>query len=347
MRDDDEAVRCRRVCVEYGSARALSDIDLSVTPGEVVALLGASGSGKSTLLGAIAGLVSICAGEIWLDGRPVADREHSLPAERRAVGVVFQNFALWPHLSVIDTVAYPLRRAGQTRRSSAAQASDLLTRLGIDHLATRRPAELSGGEQQRVGLARALARNARLYLLDEPTAHLDTHLRSAFLDAVRERQRASGAAVVYATHDAGEALALADRVGLIVDGRLVQVASPQICYAQPVSEAAARLTGACFLLDSVPVGPGQSGLGSLMVRPEWIDEGGPLTGTVDVVAFRGPSTDYHLTTLAGAIVLSQPGPPRHRVGDRVQWSVRQAWPIGPADADLPESDQPSATIAPA
>jgi ABC-type Fe3+/spermidine/putrescine transport system ATPase subunit len=369
-----DAVECRGVGVDYGPVRALAGVDLTVGRGEAIALLGASGSGKSTLINAIAGLVPISSGEIRLDGQVVADPHHSVAADRRRVGVVFQNFALWPHLSVLETVAYPLRRAGRSARSAAIEATGLLERLAIVHLCDRRPAELSGGEQQRVGLARALARNADLYLLDEPTAHLDTHLRRAFLDSVRERQRDTGAAFVYATHDAGEALALADRVGLIVDGQLVALTTPELSYCQPPSEAAARLTGPCFLLNTTVFGGGDGhlvldfgagavtvvggppqdggpGRRSVMVRPDWVGDGGPFRGIVAVVAFRGPITDYHLATPVGPILLSRPGGPVHAVGDTVHWSLKRVW-IMPGSADpAPEFDgvldQSSAAIAPA
>jgi iron(III) transport system ATP-binding protein len=215
------ALECIDLTVSYAGAPALEGVDLAVPGGEVVALLGGSGSGKSTLLHAVAGLVQPAAGEIRLAGRRVATALQAEPPERRGVGLVFQEFALWPHLAVLETVAYPLRRDGHSRREAHAAARRLLDQLEIGRLAARRPAELSGGEQQRVGLARALARDPRLFLLDEPTAHLDTQLRAAFQDCVRERQRATGAAAIYATHDAGEALALADRVGVLVGGRLV------------------------------------------------------------------------------------------------------------------------------
>jgi ABC-type Fe3+/spermidine/putrescine transport system ATPase subunit len=364
-----DALRCDGVCVEYPGVSALADVSLTVGQSEIVALLGASGSGKSTLLHAVAGLVTPVRGEIWVAGRQVAGVRHNAPPERRDVGLVFQNLALWPHLSVLDTVAYPLRRAGRSRPAAAATASGLLAELGIDHLAGRRPAELSGGEQQRVGLARALARNARLYLLDEPTSHLDTHLRAAFQDAVLARQRDSGAAVVYATHDAGEALALADRVALVVDGRVIQIGSPTAVYGEPVSRAAAVLSGPCSLLAaivcaagdgllSVDLGAGRivvPGGGTrsdaplrrqLLVRSDWVREGGPLQGRITAVGFRGPHTDYHLDTAAGPILLQLQGTPRHIVGELLPWTLERAWVIdGPAPAAeaLP---QPSAVIAP-
>lgn len=364
-----DALRCRGVCVEYAGVSALEDVDLTVGQGEFVALLGASGSGKSTLLHAVAGLVSPVRGEIWVAGRKVAGARHSAPPERREVGMVFQNFALWPHLSVLDTVAYPLRRAGRSRSDAAAIATGLLVRLGIDQLSGRRPAELSGGEQQRVGLARALARDARLYLLDEPTAHLDTHLRAAFQDSVVERRRESGAAVVYATHDAAEALALADRVALVVDGRLIQVASPTTVYAEPVSVAAAVLTGPSSVLAadawaagdgllSVDFGAGAvvvPGAGTrsgvprrrrVLVRPDWVRAGGPLRGRITAVGFRGPHTDYDLDTGAGPIVLQQPGEPRHVAGETMCWSLDRAWVLDDPEPVPDDLAQPSAVTAP-
>jgi ABC-type Fe3+/spermidine/putrescine transport system ATPase subunit len=364
-----DALRCHALSIEYPGVSALADVQLTVGHGEIVALLGASGSGKSTLLHAVAGLVTPVRGEIWVAGQRVAGDRHSMPPEQRDVGLVFQNLALWPHLSVLDTVAYPLRRAGRSRRAAAASASELLVELGIDHLAHRRPAELSGGEQQRVGLARALARNARLYLLDEPTSHLDTHLRAAFQDAVLARQRDTGAAVVYATHDAGEALALADRVALVLGGRLIQIDSPTAVYAEPVSLAAAVLTGPCSLLAatacaagdgllSVDLGTGPiavPGGGTrsetplrrqLLVRPDWAREGGALRARITGVGFRGPHTDYHLETAAGPMMLQQQGPPRHVVGELLPWTLERAWVIDAAEPAGDALPQPSAAIAP-
>jgi ABC-type Fe3+/spermidine/putrescine transport system ATPase subunit len=369
IRRGDEALRMHDVGVDYAGVTALNGIDLTVGTGEVVALLGPSGSGKSTLLQAVAGLVRPTRGEIWVAGRLVASGRHSTPPERRAVGMVFQGFALWPHLSALDTVAYPMRRAGHSRREAAAAATTLLAQLGIDHLARRRPAELSGGEQQRVGLARALAREARLYLLDEPTAHLDTHLRSEFEDAVLTRQRESGAAVIYTTHDAGEALAIAHRVALLVDGTLIQVAPPATVYAEPVSATAAALTGpssvlslrACATRDghlSIDIGEGtvvvpgagtdsfQSRWRQVLLRPEWVRVGGPLRGRIVAVAFRGPHTDYRLDIGIGSIVVREAAGPRHAVGELLCWAIERAWVLDEPDAESGDRAQPSALIAP-
>lgn len=327
-----DAVRCLGVQVRYGGVTALDGVALDVAAGAMVAVLGASGSGKSTLLHAIAGLVPPSAGEIWLAGRQVAGPGRSIAPERRNVGLVFQDFALWPHLSALDTVAYPLRRGGRSRVEAQRTARALLEQLGLGHLEHRRPAQLSGGQQQRLGLARALARDPSVFLLDEPTAHLDTHLRAAFQDAVRERQAASGAAAVYATHDAGEALALADRVALIVDGRLVQCAAPHVVYAEPVSLATARLTGAYSLLAD-----------GVLVRPDWIRLGGPYRGRVAACAFRGTHTDYQLATQTGTVHMQLPGPPRLAVGDEVDWGITRSWTLPAADE---RTAQPSAVIAP-
>jgi ABC-type Fe3+/spermidine/putrescine transport system ATPase subunit len=323
-----ETLALRGLSVAYGDVAALSDVHLTVAPGEVLALLGPSGSGKSTLLHAVAGFQRPRAGEVWLNGRRVASSAHSEPPERRDVAVVFQNYALWPHLTALDTVAYPARRRGESRARAREQALDILERLRVAHLAHRHPAELSGGEQQRVGLARALARRASLSLFDEPTAHLDTHVRAVFLAELVGRQRAHGAAAVYATHDAEEALGLADRVALLGAGRVLQVGTPEQVYTEPVDRAAARLTGAASVL-AVPAGGGQ-----VLVRPEWAVLDGDRLGKIREVWFRGPHSDYLLDTEHGELLLRAGGPPRHRPGERVRWALRHAWPL-PDSTDRP------------
>ncbi len=319
-----DALELRGLGVTYDGHEALTSVRLRVAPGEVVALLGPSGSGKTTLLHAVAGFLRPTAGEVWLQGRRVASPTSSEPPERRDLAVVFQNYALWPHLRAVDTVAYPVRRRGVPKVRARQEALTVLDRLHVAHLADRYPAELSGGEQQRVGLARALARHASLYLFDEPTAHLDTHVRGVFLEELAARQRDSGAAALYATHDAEEALGLADRVALLVGGRVVQVGTPVEVYEQPVDELAARLTGPVSALTLA------GSAARVLVRPEWAALGGDLPATVRDVWFRGPHSDHLLDTGCGRLLLRTTDQGNHRRGDRVTWRLHRSWPLPPA-----------------
>lgn len=361
----------RNLTIAYDGVPAVNDVSLRVRRGEMLALLGPSGSGKSTLLSAIAGFLPPVSGEVWLNGRRVADALGAEPPERRDVGVVFQSYALWPHLSALDTVAYPIKRRGARRRGAREEALKILDLLGIGHLADRRPAELSGGEQQRVGLARALARQASLYLFDEPTAHLDSHVRGVFLEELVSRRQASGAGGVYATHDAEEALGLADRVALLSAGCLIQLGTPQQVYAEPANVWAARLTGPASVLtamvadadagavslhvdDSVVQveckGPTRVGDAMpLLVRPGWARLGGRLIGRLRAVRFQGPHSDHLVETSAGEVLIREPGPPRYSVGRDVTWTLTRTWPLGEAVAasGTPERDsQPSMVAGP-
>jgi ABC-type Fe3+/spermidine/putrescine transport system ATPase subunit len=311
------AVEIVDLVVEYDGTTALRGVSLTVGAGEVLALLGPSGSGKSTLLHAVAGFLEPRAGTIRLAGTTVSGDGRPVPPERRELAVVFQNYALWPHLSALDTVAYPLRRRGAPRVQARAEALEIMRRLRVDHLAQRRPAELSGGEQQRVGLARALARRPSVYLFDEPTAHLDTHVRGVFLDELVARQQDSGAAAVYATHDAEEALGLADRVALLDHGHVLQVGTPQQVYDEPVDLFAARLTGPASAIDD----------GQLLVRPGWARLGGPLEGDVRAVRFRGPHSDYLVDSPRGEVLIREAGSPRHAVGAHLGWTLEHGWPL--------------------
>ncbi len=347
---DSRAVACTGLSLGYGREPALAGLDLAVAPGETVALLGESGSGKTTLLNAIAGFVPPRAGEIWLAGVLASGPGKSLPPERRRIGMVFQDHALWPHLSVLDTVAYPARRAGASRAAARRDALAILDQLHLAPLAGRRPGQLSGGEQQRVGLARALACRPAVYLFDEPTAHLDAGLRGQILDEVARRRAADGAAAIYATHDAAEALAIADTVAVLHSRVLAQSGPPAAVYAEPDDLAVARLTGPVSVLaaqgrfatpgtytieigdtsTTVPatVAPGVApGPGpappAVLVRPDWARLGGDLPGALGEVRFRGPHTDYLLATPAGTLLIREPGPPRAAPGP-ARWSLLRA-----------------------
>ena len=362
------ALRLENVTVRYGAVTALDGINLAIEQGEILAVLGPSGSGKTTLLNAVAGFIDVAGGEIWIDDTLVASARHSVPIERRGVGVVFQSYGLWPHLNALDTVAYPLRRQRQPRAQARKRAQELLGRVGLSGFEHRRPGLLSGGQQQRVGLARALACHPRVFLFDEPTANLDSGLRAGLQEQIREQQQRTGAAALYVTHDPGEAFVVADRVAAIRNARLVQVAAPRDIYTNPADEWIARLTGPCSIvpaevLDDTALRIGgvvvtkvalhstigvQPGEARLAIRPEWVVTGAagelPLAATVRTVAFAGAHAVCTLETTQGPIVVHAPGSLVTQPGDPISWAPMTACVLRP-DLSAEAAPQPASVPA--
>ncbi|MET8577703.1 ABC transporter ATP-binding protein [Streptomyces sp. NPDC005012] len=217
----------------------LLDVALTAAPGEVVALLGPNGAGKTTALRALAGLTPLDDGHLLLDGRELS----ALPAENRPVGVVFQDYLLFPHLSALDNVAFGLRCRGLSRREARAEAARRLERMGLERHATARPRRLSGGQAQRVALARALATRPRLLLLDEPLAALDARTRLETRAALRRHLEEFEAVAVLVTHDPLDAMVLADRLVVVESGRVVQTGTPDLVARRPRTDYVARLVG--------------------------------------------------------------------------------------------------------
>jgi putative spermidine/putrescine transport system ATP-binding protein len=223
----------------YGDVHALDGLDLTIAPGEMLVLLGPSGCGKTTALRALAGLDDVDAGQVLLDGRDIT----GVPANRRGMGMVFQSYSLFPHLSVMDNVAFGLRLRGAGRTARHREASEALELVGLAHAGDRFPHELSGGQQQRVALARALAVRPDVLLLDEPLSALDAQVRTQLREEVRRIQLEVGTTTLFVTHDQEEALAVADRVGVMRAGRLEQVGTPEEVYARPASAFVAGFVG--------------------------------------------------------------------------------------------------------
>jgi iron(III) transport system ATP-binding protein len=308
-----------------GGNQALREVSLAVEPGTFLVLLGPSGSGKTTLLRALAGIERITSGRITLGDTVVADGRVHVPPDRRDLSMVFQDYALWPHLTVRDNVAFALRRRRLTRAESRARAHAMLERVGLGALTARYPNELSGGEQQRVALARALVADTGLILCDEPLSNLDADLRERMRVEISSLVRDAGATTLYITHDQAEAFALADRVGVLERGRLIQVGTPEEIYTRPETPFVARFTGlsgefAVRVRDTAgdqhievepagdtasrpfrarrPHGPMVTGEGLLLIRPTGVrlstgqDGEQHLTGTVADVAFRGRGYEH-------------------------------------------------------
>ena len=225
----------------HGATRILDSVDLTVAPGEFVILIGGSGSGKTTLLRTIGGLDRADAGQVRLNGALVDDPANRsfVPPERRGLGMVFQDYALWPRMTARENVEASLRGRDRERIAQA-----LLEELGVGALAARRPSQLSGGQQQRVGLARALAAAPALLLLDEPLSSLDVDVRERMRNRIRDLVRQRGAAALFVSHDPIDAWRLADRVAVLEHGRIVQMVTPQELYRQPATPRIARFTDA-------------------------------------------------------------------------------------------------------
>jgi multiple sugar transport system ATP-binding protein len=223
----------------YGRAAALRDLSLSVEDGELLAVVGPSGCGKSTLLSIVAGLEEPTAGAVRIDGQLV----NALSPRERDVAMVFQSYALYPHLTVRRNLAFPLEVARRPRAEIAARVGEVSALLGIDPLLDRRPAELSGGQRQRVALGRALVRRPKLFLLDEPLSNLDAALRVSVRAELKKLHERLGATFVYVTHDQAEAMTLADRIAVLRDGLLEQLGTPREIYDRPASAFVARFVG--------------------------------------------------------------------------------------------------------
>ncbi len=236
-----------------GAMAGVSDVSLEVAPGELVAVIGASGSGKTTLLNLFAGFLNPTRGEVRIDGKDVSP----LPPEKRNLGIVFQSYGLFPHMRAWENVAYPLKVRGVARADRRTRAIEALRRVGMGDRVDNGPRELSGGQQQRVALARALVFQPRGLLLDEPLSALDANLRVEMRDEILRVQRAAGIAALLVTHDQEEALSIADRVAVVRDGRLVQIAPPRELYDTPADEGIARFVGDANLWQATVVAAGQ------------------------------------------------------------------------------------------
>ncbi|WP_417771468.1 ABC transporter ATP-binding protein [Stappia sp.] len=255
-----------KVTKRYGGTEVLGAVSLDVRQGEFVAILGPSGCGKTTLLRLIAGFETLDDGAIRLGEREVSTPRFSLPPEKRNVGIVFQNYALWPHMSVAGNVGYALKVARLPSAERKRRVAVALETVGMVEHADKAPAELSGGQRQRVALARCLAADPSVMLLDEPLANLDVHLRASMEREFVEFHERTGATMIYITHDQAEAMALADRIAVIDHGRLMQFARPRDLYREPENEMVARFIGNGLVLPGEDVSLLSPGTGRAMAR---------------------------------------------------------------------------------
>lgn len=316
---DDPILVAEKVTKRFATTVALDAMDLAIARREFFALLGGSGSGKSTLLRLIAGFEQPDAGRLLLDGQDIA----GTPPWARPVNMMFQSYALFPHLSVFENVAYGLRRAGEAKDAIARRVGEALDMVGLAGMDRRRPHQLSGGQRQRVALARSLVMRPKLLLLDEPLGALDAGLRERTGFELAALQRASGTAFVMVTHDQQEAMALADRIAILDRGRLQQVGPPAEVYARPASAFVARFLGAANVLEAAADGTcAVLGVGlragapapAYALRPERIailagPASGPnaASGTVREVAFRGESALCLVAVGGGELRVLVPG----------------------------------------
>lgn len=295
-------LRLDHLNLRYGSAPAVDDLNLEVHDGELVSLLGPSGCGKTTTMRAVAGLLAPAGGSIHLGGRDIT----RLPANKRDIGLVFQSYALFPHLSAFDNVAFGLklrRVPAEDLRRRVLQALDV---VGLADFAGRLPANLSGGQQQRVALARAFVIEPRLLLLDEPLSNLDAKLRLDMRGELRRIQRELGVTMLYVTHDQDEALAMSDRIVIMRAGRIEQQGAPEDVYAHPRTPFVADFMGWQNLLPVQAVGESlraaHPDATHFAWRPESVDLGmGPLSGRVLARTYQGEHVEYLLDSPLGRI----------------------------------------------
>ncbi|MEU4693571.1 ABC transporter ATP-binding protein [Actinoplanes sp. NPDC023714] len=328
-----ERLRLDGVTRRFGDADALRDLNLEIRRGEFIALLGPSGCGKSTALNCLAGLLPLTGGSIWRDDT----RLDTLPPERRGFGMVFQNYALFPHMSVQKNVSFGLRMHGVARAEARRRTAEAIRLVHLEEHATKLPGQLSGGQQQRVAIARAVVIEPSLVLMDEPLSNLDAKLRLEMRTEIRRLHQSLGLTTVYVTHDQEEALSLSDRLVVLRDGRVQQIGTPEEVHTRPANRHVADFMGYRNLLhghsaggDSfemaisgvqvkgAPAGPLEPGTPAVAaIRPEDISLDGDLEATVDVVEYQGREFTVEARTADGLVVHLRT-PQRLAVGDHVK-----------------------------
>lgn len=358
-RDRGVAIRLDSVTHRYGDAVAVDAVDLEIRAGELVALLGPSGCGKTTLLRIVAGLIAQTGGSVRLDGEAV-DR---LPPNERGAGIVFQNYALFPHMTVAANVGYGLRARGAARAEVERVVGDMLALVRMSQFGHRYPRELSGGQQQRVALARTLAVQPKVLLLDEPFAALDKNLRLDMQIEIRRIQRELGITTIIVTHDQDEAMSMADRIAVMNTGVLEQFDAPETLYDRPMSLFVASFVGTANLIEGrlsgstgafrfeadgvsaihfESAGPcSRPGAVVFAARPEHLElrsagvpiqpSGGEIDATVEMVLPLGPSLVYELSRATGkalkVVVPRATEASRYEVGQPVKIGVRSGAPV--------------------
>ncbi|MCQ4632647.1 ABC transporter ATP-binding protein [Shinella sp. CPCC 100929] len=297
----DPIIQLSDVTLQFGEFKALQGVNLAINPGEFFTLLGPSGCGKTSLLRLIAGFQSPTSGNIELDGKDVT----AVPPHRRPINTVFQNYALFPHMTVAQNVRFGLEMLGWDGGAADARVPEVLSLVGMNGFATRRPDALSGGQQQRVALARALAPKPRVLLLDEPMSALDLKLRKETQNELKRLHREAGITFILVTHDQEEALTLSDRIAVLRWGEIKQVGSPEEIYCSPANSYVADFIGEANLIRTQLLGV--SGDGMVMVRPEDISlanagESGRISGIVADVRFLGSGIEFVVRTADGELL---------------------------------------------
>ncbi len=328
----DAYVSLSDLTLSYAETVAVPNLNLDITEGELIALLGPSGCGKTTTMRAIAGLMTPASGRIVIDGVDVT----RTPANKRGIGLVFQSYALFPHLSAFENVAFGLRLKRLPDAQIRARAEAGMATVGLSGFEARKPAELSGGQQQRLALARSLVMEPKVLLLDEPLSNLDARLRLELRNELQRVQKETGITMVFVTHDQSEALALADRIVLMKDGQIEQLGAPADLYAAPVSAFAAdfmgfenifRVEDGDLVSDHGRLPLGFAAQGPILAwRPGGVAVGqGPHRGTVVASSFAGGHRDYVLNSPLGQIKAEAPiDVPEVPLGQDIAFDLPQA-----------------------
>ncbi|XEC96631.1 ABC transporter ATP-binding protein [Paenibacillus tarimensis] len=345
------AIELIGISKKFGSFTALHPIDLTVRDGEFVALLGPSGCGKTTLLRIMAGFEAPTTGELRLNGIVASSPNRTVPPEKRNINMVFQSFALWPHLNVKEHVKFPLDHhpflPAEMKRNKERRAAEVLELVGLNEMAGRYPGQLSGGQRQRVALARAIASQPSLLLMDEPLSNLDAELRMEMRKEIQHIHRITKTAVVYVTHDQGEALAMADRIVVMKNGKIEQIGTPRQIYCFPETEFVASFVGKANLVKGewcetgfVPdvtnarfVWPNGSisdtfrKNGTYPVRPEQfriVREGKGIPGIVSGVQYQGKEIHYAIEVKEQIYTVHEDVNADYRPGDSVVMVLRNS-----------------------